>query len=577
MASFQSKLSKLKYETNVIVSINGVYYSQKTPDSGVNILTEHIGIVSDVSISGVSVDILKAKTSVGNVSFSLLDKNGLISEEVSQSYDSWINRTVKIYLGFINCSCSFSNYKLLSTTLIKSYDKTANEYKFNTSEPTSLFLDNIYTTFSFLTGDITDASTSLSLESASQFGSTGMLICGSEFITWTGKSTNTLTGLTRGVLDSTAEAHDTGDACYVVTTKEAHAIDILLDIMENELAIPSSLIDRAAFTSIRDNQLLADGDYKLYLYNIENALTFIEQELLLSTNCRLVNKSGKISLAILDQSVNYSETINEDTIRDNPGYNIDANRIVNKIWIKYDYNWGQDKFAKSTLFEDTESQGLYGVYEQTFEFKGIISANGGSLIASNRASRILARMATPKASVSLKTHFNKYGVEPSDIVLVQHRYLPRAGSGLGMNDVMEIMSVTISGLKDDPQLAIKCEYTSFGNNRFGAISPSKAPINITSQSIFEVSDITGYAVGYKLRLWDAVNEIYCADAINTIQSINGNEITMADDWTTTLTADLRLFFANYDDCIAAQQTNFAFVSPDTNSFADLKGAYRIAL
>ena len=63
------------------------------------------------------------------------------------------------------------------------------------------------TTETTLNGAIASNATSLILTSATNFPSSGTLLIGTELITYTGKTTNTLTGLTRGTNGTTAAAH----------------------------------------------------------------------------------------------------------------------------------------------------------------------------------------------------------------------------------------------------------------------------------------------------------------------------------------------------------------------------------
>ena len=59
-------------------------------------------------------------------------------------------------------------------------------------------------------GTFSDSDTTLTLTSASSFPSSGTIAIGSELITYTGKSSNDLTGLTRGALGTSAAAHSNG-------------------------------------------------------------------------------------------------------------------------------------------------------------------------------------------------------------------------------------------------------------------------------------------------------------------------------------------------------------------------------
>jgi len=62
-----------------------------------------------------------------------------------------------------------------------------------------------------LNGNINDSVTTLTLTSASSFPSSGTVLIGTELISYSGKSTNDLTGLTRGTSGTTAAAHNSGD------------------------------------------------------------------------------------------------------------------------------------------------------------------------------------------------------------------------------------------------------------------------------------------------------------------------------------------------------------------------------
>ncbi len=87
-----------------------------------------------------------------------------------------------------------------------------------------IFQDRIFTELkplkdieSALDGAITDTDTTISLESAQggeQFPSSGYIVIGSEIITYTGVSTDDLTGCSRGVSGSTAAAHSNGDSVH---------------------------------------------------------------------------------------------------------------------------------------------------------------------------------------------------------------------------------------------------------------------------------------------------------------------------------------------------------------------------
>jgi hypothetical protein len=69
-----------------------------------------------------------------------------------------------------------------------------------------------------LNGTINDSVTSIILTDASLFATSGTILIGSEKITYTGKSTNTLTGCVRGALSTTAVSHTSSTVVDEVIT-----------------------------------------------------------------------------------------------------------------------------------------------------------------------------------------------------------------------------------------------------------------------------------------------------------------------------------------------------------------------
>jgi hypothetical protein len=85
-----------------------------------------------------------------------------------------------------------------------------------------------------LTGNLSNNSTTpIPVTSTSAFQNSGFLIIGTEIIEYTGKTSNTFTGITRGVKGSTNVSHNTGDAvseaaAVTVGTAAASIIDTVL-------------------------------------------------------------------------------------------------------------------------------------------------------------------------------------------------------------------------------------------------------------------------------------------------------------------------------------------------------------
>jgi hypothetical protein len=74
-----------------------------------------------------------------------------------------------------------------------------------------------------LNGTITNSATTITLTSAASFAASGAIVIDSEYITYSGKSTNDLTGCVRGAQGTTAAAHTSGAVVTQVTTSGSSA------------------------------------------------------------------------------------------------------------------------------------------------------------------------------------------------------------------------------------------------------------------------------------------------------------------------------------------------------------------
>ena len=91
-----------------------------------------------------------------------------------------------------------------------------------------------------LSSALTSSATTISLTDASGFASSGTIQIGLEFITYTGKSSNDLTGATRGARGSTAVAHASGVAVQNISGQATADT--------NDIALTK--IDRSAYSAL---------------------------------------------------------------------------------------------------------------------------------------------------------------------------------------------------------------------------------------------------------------------------------------------------------------------------------------
>ena len=111
--------------------------------------------------------------------------------------------------------------------------------------------------FTLLNGAITAGSSTITVDSVSQFPATGTLLIGTEQITYTtlNSSANTITGLTRGANGTTAAAHANDEEVYNYNTIVYGTGDILEAVYRNTeqspvVDFPLTKIDRSAYSGL---------------------------------------------------------------------------------------------------------------------------------------------------------------------------------------------------------------------------------------------------------------------------------------------------------------------------------------
>lgn len=587
---YSEELLKDAKSVNVVLKIGSDYFAQRLPDSGLVIDSNHL-IVDDPQINGVDVDIRQASTPVGSLNFKLKDEDEYITKYIMLDANNLLEKDVICYVGFINGTFDFTDYKEVARTRINSVTKIANGYSIRAKEVTSLLTNPTYNVNEKLDINILASSLSLDLQDASNFPDSGLIKINDEFIRYNGKTDNTLENLERSEIGN-ASAHNLGDNVYLVTELiDKSPITMLLELMlskngdgandatydvyKNGLGISPDLINIAQFEAIRSE--VFDGELmRLYLYNEADTLKFIEREILQPTNCRLYTDNGKISLTVLDQIEVGAEVIevNEDIIIGTPTWSLTSDKIHNVIKIFYDYNEASGRYLSNIELKNQDSITTFGEKKPLiFRFRGLHTDIGGGNLASKRAEQLLTRLGTARGSVTFRALFDAESISIGQDILLNHRFLPQQGGGLGINDQIEVISKNVD-LKN-ATCTYKLEYTSFTGIRVPFIAPSPMIASVIDQKTFTVSDASTFREGYALVLWDNETLSYLPDEVNFIQSITGNTVTMVNEFITPLMTNIRIRFADYDSSSNDQKSRYAYVGSNLGFFDDGTKSYQI--
>lgn len=572
------------------------YFSKYQPQSGLTVDADKVGTVNSFSVPGQQIDLLTARADVGQATVEITDVGLVFSNFMGQPLSALIGLKADLYVGLMtDAGFPFSQYipeKL--SYVIKTIEKSGSKYKIGLRSPADRMQAPIYNFRGNLNAFTLAAATTLVIDTGTDTfdGPTGRAKIGNELVQYTGKSfaspLTTLTGVSRGDETSTAEDHKAGEECWFIEKVVDNPIDMILqlltstgtgtngayDVLFDGLAIPIAEIDTAKFASVKSTFFPSDT-FTLFYYNIQNALKYIEVELLQANNLRLTEVDGKISIAVLDQSVPGDDlpVVDEDVILRSPApsWKLSEQRLFNSFVMQYFFNEGTGTYSKTKQFDDLSSQAIHGVRTQAdFKFKGI-TADG---VATERGNRLLARFSTPQSEISATQFLKTYNTPPGEKVTFTHGDLPSPGGGLGLSHELELLKRAINYATGQVQASYV--FTSYINLRRGLIAPSSTVFSVTSTTVFNVPVGEGvrYKVGYVLRLFSNTTHLQL-EGNNTIIDVTGDQITMATAWPSLTPTTTYLKFANYDDASEAQRAKYMFIVGGSGIFADGSGGYKI--
>lgn len=600
--SYEIEAAKKDLEINVVVKVGSLYFSTKQVDSGLIIPDDYI-CVDQPQVSGTTVDIRSISTPVGTFSFQLQESNDnpVITNLIMLDASQWLGKEIVAYVGFITGSFDFADYLEVARTTIAGVTKIRNGYSITSRETTSLLDVEAFNLNDTTTISILAASTTVDINDASDWPASGMIEMEGEFIAYISITGNTLNGLVRGQLGSSAADHSIGTRVNLVTiVTGVNPIDFLLqailsgdgdgtneptyDVLAYGPKINPALVDITSFEDIRDN-FFPTEQHDYYIYNNDSLLKFLEDSALVATNTRLVTDEGKIYLTLLDQ-INLEDTmpiIDENTIVGTPTWGLTMDKIVNVVEVYYDYNLATGKYETKEVFKDLDSIALYGEKKAlSLELLGVTGLLDGASIATDRAGRLLSRLSTARGKIDFTAQLDASIYPVGTNVQLIHRFLPQQGGTLGFSDRLEIMSRDLD-LKNG-RVRLRLEFTSYTGIRIAFIAPSPKITAVTDQKTFTVNDGSLLRKGYVMVLFeDGPLDInsnptagsYLPDAVNVIESVVGNVVTMRDAFTSPLTVGLWLKFADYDNASEEQKARYAFVGPNSGFFTDGSKNYQV--
>lgn len=162
----------------------------------------------------------------------------------------YTNRTMRVYSGFMSDTFSYDYFdeRIYLLDQISGPDSRG-MVKITGKDILKLADDDTAKTPTAsegkLSAAITDSQNTLTLSPASigaDYGTSGTVRIGDELLTYTGRSSDTLTGLTRGVYGSTAASHSADDTVQLCTVFNDNVVDIVYYILNTVAGISASYL-----------------------------------------------------------------------------------------------------------------------------------------------------------------------------------------------------------------------------------------------------------------------------------------------------------------------------------------------
>jgi hypothetical protein len=467
----------------ILFDVGSIYCTSHTGIAGVP------GIVLERSVqnpSAVSQRLVpdEGRAEIGALDFEIVDLASAFTDEIRDKLDNGLGlrgRTVQLWKGYegqpfssfvldatqtvVDCEYSSGVYSVRCQDITRSQRKDIFEPKKTTLRASVSATDTtipVYNTTDFLTivhgSSWTDAP-----------GQTcGYIRIGDEWIRWTGKTADSFTGCTRGVLNTVAVEHVVDAATAAerratveeVVYLELPAVKLAYAVLTGtlygsanvlpphwHLGISPSLIRAADFTGIGADLWVPSDDTAGIVLRFEglkkqDAKRFLEREIYLFLGVYSpVYADGALGLrrmAAITQDAAPVMTLTEREIVTLGQLQHDFSSIHNRFRI--DWSWNGERFARSTVFIDGDSVAAHGEAPiETYEFRGVVSGRHTDSMVMQRLDAIRDRYAEPPQRISVTVFGSLDALEVGDVVRLNVANLRDfAGSSATIDRAFEI-------------------------------------------------------------------------------------------------------------------------------------------
>lgn len=223
-------------------------------------------------------------------------------------------------------------------------------------------------------------------------------------------------------------------------TVAGHPLDILLEVLETEVALDLSFIDYNSIFGYRDN-VFPGMRFEFSLTNAVEAKQFIEQELLRPLGGWLhMLRTGLLA-------VRFFQALTRDVVHALDEHNVvsipelEQLELINALSHRYDLDTDT---PHETVTKDAASVTKYGLESlNVIDSAGMRAAAGAATISRTVAGFLFQRYADKAPKITLLTFWTAVFVETGEFVTLSHPLLPDRETGaMGLSGTFEVIART---------------------------------------------------------------------------------------------------------------------------------------
>ena len=476
-----------RFVVKIDYPVDSLYVTSHTGISGVP-GTVLDGSLEEPSIVSQRLNPIEGRSEIGSASFSIIDRAAEFTDEVRERLSDDVglrNRQCAFYLGF--AGMAFADFVLVGTQRVTEASFDRGRYQIRCADIQRSAKKDIFTlaetqlALSLSATDTTVTVTSTTGFTTVKHGTSysdaasstvGYIKLRDEVIRYTGKTSTTFTGCTRGALGTVAAAYDV-DSSTPAARREKVTEHVYLELPAVKLAyailtgalygdsatlpaswhlgIDASLIRLSDFTGIGPD--LWDGGDGGTIIRFEHlkrtdGKKFLEEEICRLLGCFMpVYADGALGFKRATRVLSDAATV--ATLDESNSVQVgelvhDMDDLHNVFRIEW--NWTGSDFTRTTTLIDTDSAAIHGTADPLeLKLKGLYGGRATDQLIFQLVDSLRDRYAAPPQRISVEVLHSLNRLEVGDVVRVRYASVRDfAGSGNSIDRSFEVQSISVN-------------------------------------------------------------------------------------------------------------------------------------